>query len=58
MHVYSDSAINDPFHVSSYEQALANNDYYKSLDESEKKKLRANCNEYEQAINENKELKG
>lgn len=58
MHVYSDSATNDPFHVSSYEQALANNDYYKSLDESEKKKLRANCNEYEQAINENKELKG
>ena len=58
MHVYSDSAINDPFHVSSYEQALTNNDYYKSLDESEKKKLRANCNEYEQAINENKELKG
>ena len=58
MHVYSDSAINDPFHVSSYEQTLANNDYYKSLDESEKKKLRANCNEYEQAINENKELKG
>lgn len=58
MHVYSDSAINDPFHVSSYEQSLANNDYYKSLDESEKKKLRANCNEYEQAINENKELKG
>lgn len=58
MHVYSDSAINDQFHVSSYEQALANNDYYKSLDESEKKKLRANCNEYEQAINDNKELKG
>ena len=58
MHVYSDSATNDPFHVSSYEQALANNDYYKSLDESEKKKLRANCNEYEQAINDNKELKG
>ncbi len=58
MHVYSDSATNDPFHVSSYEQGLANNDYYKSLDESEKKKLRANCNEYEQAINENKELKG
>ena len=58
MHVYSDSAINDPFHVSSYEQTLANNDYYKSLNESEKKKLRANCNEYEQAINENKELKG
>ena len=58
MHVYSDSATNDPFHVSSYEQALVNNDYYKSLDESEKKKLRANCNEYEQAINENKELKG
>lgn len=27
-------------------------------DESEKKKLRANCNEYEQAINDNKELKG
>ena len=58
MHVYSDSATNDPFRVSSYEQALANNDYYKSLDESEKKKLRANCNEYEQAIKENKELKG
>lgn len=58
MHVYSYSAINDPFHVSSYEQALANNDYYKSLDESEKKKLRAHCNEYEQAINDNKELKG
>ncbi len=58
MNVYSDSIKNNLFHVSSYEQALADNSYYQSLNDSEKSKLRANCNEFEQAINEGKELDG
>ena len=58
MNTYSETSSTNLFHVSSYEQALANNDYYRSLDDAEKKKLRANCNEYEQAISEGKELDG
>lgn len=58
MNTYNDTAKNDVFHVSSYEQALADNSYYKSLNDSEKSKLRAYCNEYEQAISAGKELSG
>lgn len=58
MNTYNDTAKNDVFHISSYEQALADNSYYKSLNDSEKSKLRAYCNEYEQAISEGRELSG
>ena len=58
MNTYNNTAKNDVFHVSSYEQALADNSYYKSLNDSEKSKLRAYCNEYEQAISAGKELSG
>ena len=58
MNTYNDTAKNDVFHISEYEKSLADNSYYKSLNDSEKSKLRAYCNEYEQAINEGKELSG
>ena len=58
MNTYNDTAKNDVLHISSYEQALADNSYYKSLNDSEKSKLRAYCNEYEQAISEGRELSG
>lgn len=58
MNTYNDTAKNDVFHISSYEQALADNSYYQSLNDSEKSKLRAYCNEYEQAISAGKELSG
>ena len=58
MNTYNDTAKNDVFHISSYEQALVDNSYYKSLNDSEKSKLRAYCNEYEQAISAGKELSG
>ena len=58
MNTYNDTAKNDVFHISSYEQALTDNSYYKSLNDSEKSKLRAYCNEYEQAISEGRELSG
>lgn len=58
MNTYNDTVKNDVFHISSYEQALADNSYYKSLNDSEKSKLRAYCNEYEQAISEGRELSG
>lgn len=58
MNTYNNTAKNDVFLVSSYEQALADNSYYKSLNDSEKSKLRAYCNEYEQAISAGKELSG
>lgn len=58
MDTYNDTAKNDTFHVSEYEKSLADNSYYKSLNDSEKSKLRAYCNEYEQAISEGRELSG
>ena len=58
MNTYNDTAKNDVFHVSEYEKSLADNSYYKSLNDSEKSKLRAYCNEYEQAISAGKELSG
>lgn len=58
MNTYNDTAKNDVFHVSEYEKSLTDNSYYKSLNDSEKSKLRAYCNEYEQAISAGKELSG
>ena len=58
MNTYNDTAKNDVFHVSEYEKSLADNSYYKSLNDSEKSKLRAYCNEYERAISEGRELSG
>lgn len=48
---------NNPFHVSEYEQAVQDNQFYKDLSEEGKSALRALTNEYEQAISEGKELK-
>lgn len=58
MNTYNDTAKNDVLHVSEYEKSLTDNSYYKSLNDSEKSKLRAYCNEYEQAISAGKELSG
>lgn len=58
MNTYNDTAKNDVFHISEYEKSLTDNSYYKSLNDSEKSKLRAYCNEYEQAISEGRELSG
>ena len=58
MNTYNDTAKNDVFHVSEYEKSLTDNSYYKSLNDSEKSKLRAYCIEYEQAISAGKELSG
>ncbi len=58
MNTYNDTAKNDVFRVSEYEKSLTDNSYYKSLNDSEKSKLRAYCNEYEQAISAGKELSG
>lgn len=58
MNTYNDTAKNDVFHVSEYEKSLTDNSYYKSLNDIEKSKLRAYCNEYEQAISAGKELSG
>lgn len=58
MNTYNDTAKNDVFHISEYEKSLTDNSYYKSLNDSEKNKLRAYCNEYEQAISAGKELSG
>ena len=58
MNTYNDTAKNDVFHVSEYEKSLTDNSYYKSLNDSEKSKLREYCNEYERAISEGRELSG
>ena len=58
MNTYNDTAKNDVLHISEYEKSLTDNSYYKSLNDSEKSKLRAYCNEYEQAISAGKELSG
>ena len=58
LNTYSESAKNDPFHVSEYEKKLANNSFYKDLNEDGRKLIRTYCNEYEQAIADGKELSG
>ena len=53
---YTDTMKNNPFHVSSYEQQIEGNQFYKDLSEDGRLALRALTNEYEQAVNEGKEL--
>lgn len=53
---YNDTMSNNPFHVSVYEQAITENSLYQSLTEDGKAALRALTNEYEQHINEGREL--
>lgn len=48
---------NNPFHISEYEQAVQDNQFYQDLSEDGKAALRALTNEYEQAVNDGKELK-
>ena len=53
---YSDNLANNPFHVSSYEQAIQDNQFYQDLSAEGRSALRSLTNEYEQAISEGKEL--
>lgn len=53
---YTDTMKNNPFHVSSYEQQIEGNQFYQDLSEDGRLALRALTNEYEQAVNEGKEL--
>ena len=55
---YSDNLANNPFHVSSYEQAIQDNQLYQDLSAEGRSALRSLTNEYEQAISEGKELDG
>lgn len=53
---YTDTMKNNPYHVSSYEQQIEGNQFYQDLSEEGRLALRALTNEYEQAVNEGKEL--
>lgn len=53
---YTETMASNPFHVSSYEQQIADNQFYQDLSEEGRLALRALTNEYEQAVNEGKEL--
>lgn len=53
---YSSTMKNNPFHVSEYEQRMQGNSFYDDLNEVGRAEVRALANEYEQAINEGKEL--
>lgn len=53
---YNDTMSNNPFHVSTYEKAITDNSLYQSLTDEGKAALRALTNEYEQHINEGREL--
>lgn len=53
---YTDTMASNPFHVSSYEQQIADNQFYKDLSEDGRLALRALTNEYEQYLNEGREL--
>lgn len=53
-----DSLKNNPFHESEYEKKLADNSFYKDLNDAGRAKVRSLCNEYEQAMDEDKELDG
>lgn len=53
---YSSTMKNNPFHVSEYEQRMQGNSFYDDLNEAGRAEVRALANEYEQAINEGKEL--
>ena len=53
---YNETMSNNPFHVSAYERAIMDNSLYQSLTDEGKAALRALTNEYEQHINEGREL--
>lgn len=53
---YSDNMGKNPFHVSEYEKNLAGNSFYTDLTDEGKAELRSLANEYEQTIDEGKEL--
>lgn len=53
---YNKTMSNNPFHVSVYEQAISENSLYQSLTDEGKAALRALTNEYEQHVNEGREL--
>lgn len=53
---YNETMSNNPFHVSTYEKAIADNSLYQSLTDEGKAALRALTNEYEQYINEGRAL--
>ena len=53
---YSDNMSKNPFHVSVYEKNLSGNSFYGDLNDEGKSELRSLANEYEQAIEEGKEL--
>lgn len=53
---YSDNMSKNPFHISVYEKNLAGNRFFEDLTDTGKSELRALANEYEQAIEEGKEL--
>lgn len=53
---YTETMASNPFHVSSYEQQIEGNQFYQDLSEDGRLALRALTNEYEQAVNEGKEL--
>lgn len=58
MNAYSETAKSNPFHVSDLEKKLADNSFYKDLNDSGRETLRTYCNEYEQAIADGKDLSG
>ena len=58
MNVYSETAKNNPFHVSALEKKLADNSFYKDLNNEGRELIRTYCNEYEQAIADGKDLSG
>lgn len=53
---YSDNMSKNPFHVSVYEKNLSGNSFYVDLNDAGKAELRSLANEYEQAVEEGKEL--
>lgn len=53
---YSDNMSKNPFHVSVYEKNLSSNSFYGDLNDAGKAELRSLANEYEQAVEEGKEL--
>lgn len=53
---YSDNMSKNPFHVSVYEKNLSDNSFYSDLNDAGKAELRSLANEYEQAVEEGKDL--
>lgn len=55
---YSRTMINNPFHVSEYEQRMQDNGFFGELNAAGKAAVRSLANEYEQAVREGKDLEG